>query len=74
MNGWLGATGEMPLLEVSTLILQDSIGDHMRTSGLQECEKREVIRKCMAFSRGAGLDLFQTSERAREGLLWGLTG
>lgn len=65
-NGWLGATGEMPLLEVSTLILQESIGDHMTTSGLQECEKREVIRKCMEFSRGAGLDLFQTSQREQE--------
>lgn len=74
MNSWLGATGMMPLLELSTFnFIRDRWGPY-KDSNPQEGEERESIRKCKMFSRGAEWDLFQTSERAGEEVLWGLTG
>lgn len=46
----------------------------MRVSGPQVCEKEDLNRKCKELSSRAGLDLFQTSKRAGEGLLCGQRG
>ena len=38
---------------LAPLILQETAGDHLRTSDPQEGEERELIRKCITFSGGA---------------------